>query len=386
MINRGITFWAALMAILLSPAVAFANMGTPLMLATSFHLVFGNTLIGIGEGALLAFIFRKNVLLCVPVMIVANYFSAWVGVEILDRVNRINMSGALDVDLYNFWRWLWTLVAATYVLTLLLEWPFVALCFRKTDGWFRKSVRGALIVQTVSYVVIFGWYWAASDKSLYADLTVVQPSAISLPEKTIVYYIAASDGDAYAIDLHQGTTRKVRELKSIGNAERLFAKESKKTPGHWNLVASNEIDERSEGITKTVVTDFSREVARPQKSEGDDKTKSLFGQPVATPPQPDCDEDVLQFAGASNTDWELQLDSWSGWYGKNSKDGRKVRVFLETPFVAWYSRSATRLPSGQVVLQLGRDQICVLDSDGRKIALIAKGRCPVVGIENNPAQ
>jgi hypothetical protein len=368
MTNRSITSWAVLTAILLSPAVAFANMGTPLMLASALHLFFGNTLIGIGEGALLAFIFRKSPLLCIPVMIVANYFSAWVGVEILDRIRMTNMSGALDVDLYSFWRWFWIVVVAAYLLTILLEWPFVALCLRKTDGWFRKSVRGSLIVQTVSYVVIFGWYWAASDKSLYADLTVVQSSEMSLPEKTVVYYISASDNDVYAMNLAQGTTKKICELKSIGNAERLFAKESKKTPGHWNLVASNEIDERSEGITKTVIADFSREVARPQS--------------------PDGDGDVLHFAAARNADWELesQLYSWHGLYWKNTKDGRKLRVFLETPFVTWYSRSATQLSGGQVVLQLGRNQICILDPEEGKIAIIAKGRCPVVGIENNPGR
>jgi hypothetical protein len=366
MVNRRITSSAVLTAILLSPAVAFANVGTPLMLASALHLFFGNSLIGIGEGLLLAFIFRKSPLLCIPVMIVANYFSAWVGVEILDRIRMTNMSGALDVDLYSFWRWFWIVVVATYLLTILLELPFVALCLRKTDGWFRKSVRGSLIVQTVSYVVIFGWYWSASDKAIYTDLTVVQSSEISLPEKTIVYYISATDNDVYAMNLAQGTTKKISELKSIGNAKRLFAKESRKTPGHWNLVAGNEIDERSEGITKTVAADFSRAVATPQN--------------------PGHAFDVLRFAAAKPTDWEFDMEFWHGLYGKNSEDGRTLRVSLETPFVTWYSRSATQLSGGQVVLQLGRNQICILDPEEGKIAIIAKGRCPVVGSENSPGR
>ena len=350
-------------AILLSPAVAFANMGTPLMIASWLHLFFGNTVIGIAEGLLLVLMFRKNVLLCIAAMIVANYFSAWVGAGILGCIRETR---AVDLDLYNAWRWLWIMVAISYVLTILLEWPFVALCLRNHDGWLRKSIYGSLVVQSVSYVVIFGWYWSASDRSLYTDLRVVQPSEISLPEKTIVYYIAASDNDAYAMDLGEGTTRRVGKLTSVGNAKRFLVKESKETPGHWDLIATNEIDRRSAGITKTVVADFSRVAARPQNPEGDG--------------------DVLQFAGASNTDWELQLDSWHGLYGKNTKDGRELSVFLETPFVTWYSRFATQLPGGQVILQLGDDQICLLDPDGRKIALIAKGRSPVIGIESNSSQ
>jgi hypothetical protein len=363
MTSRSIAFWAVLIAIMLSPAVAFANMGTPLMIASWLHLFVGNAVIGLGEGLLLAFMFRKNAGLCIAVMIAANYFSAWVGAEVLEW---LRMSTALDLDLYNAWLWLWIMVVISYVLTILLEWPFVALCLRKTEGWFRKSVRGSLIVQTVSYVAIFGWYWSASDKAIYTDLTIVQSSEMSLPEKTIVYYISASDNDVYAMNLGQGTTRKVGELKSIGTAKRLSAKESKETPGHWDLVASNEIDTRSEGVTKTVVADFSRAVARPR--------------------DPKYALDVLRFAAEKPTDWEFNVESWHGLYGTNSKDGRELSVSLETPFVTWYSHFATQLPGGQVIVQLGRNQICILDAAEGKIAIIAKGRSPVVGIESNSAK
>ena len=46
----------------------------------------------------------------------------------------------------------------TYLLTIVLEWPFVAFCFFRADRWFHKSVVASLIVQSASYVVIFGWY------------------------------------------------------------------------------------------------------------------------------------------------------------------------------------------------------------------------------------
>ena len=64
--------------------------------------------------------------------------------------------------------------------------------------------------------------------------------------------------------------------------------------------------------------------------------------------------------------------------GDNAKKGRKVDVSLDTPFVRWDIDYPTQLPSGQVVFQLGRDQICVLDPNQRKVALFARGRWPVI--------
>ena len=42
----------------ISPRVAHANMGTALMWAPIFHLLFGNVIIGLGEGLALGFLFR----------------------------------------------------------------------------------------------------------------------------------------------------------------------------------------------------------------------------------------------------------------------------------------------------------------------------------------
>jgi hypothetical protein len=64
--------------------------------------------------------------------------------------------------------------------------------------------------------------------------------------------------------------------------------------------------------------------------------------------------------------------------GENAKDGRTLHVSLDTPFLWWRVHFPTQLPSGQVVFQLGSHQICILDPNERKIALLAKGRSPVV--------
>lgn len=61
------------------PLTVRADAGTPLMWAGMLHMVFGNAIIGIFEGLILAWIFKLRKGICVLVMIPANYFSAWIG-------------------------------------------------------------------------------------------------------------------------------------------------------------------------------------------------------------------------------------------------------------------------------------------------------------------
>jgi len=43
-----------------SPSIAYADAGTPLIWATLFHLLIGNAIIGIGEGLLIAHLFKAR--------------------------------------------------------------------------------------------------------------------------------------------------------------------------------------------------------------------------------------------------------------------------------------------------------------------------------------
>ena len=62
-----------------TPIAAHANAGTPLMWATMLHLFFGNAIIGILEGLLLAVFFRLPKGKTIFLLIAANYASAWLG-------------------------------------------------------------------------------------------------------------------------------------------------------------------------------------------------------------------------------------------------------------------------------------------------------------------
>jgi hypothetical protein len=106
------------------------------------RMLFGNLFIGIVEGFLLGEVFHLDKIRCILLMIVANYFSAWMGWSVLGR-NAMSGMG---------------IAVTTYLLALLWEFPFVAFLFVRDKAWFSKAIRGSLLVQTASYACILLWY------------------------------------------------------------------------------------------------------------------------------------------------------------------------------------------------------------------------------------
>ena len=368
MMRRAIKLCLPLIVLALSPAVAYADAGTPLVWAGAFHLFIGNAIIGIAEGLILARFFRPKRAGCIPIMIAANYFSAWVGSVFVCSA----LLGKLDLDLYNArWRF-WCVVAITYLLTLLLEWPFVALCLRKTEGWFRKSIWGSLVVQSASYFVLFGCYWAVSVATRYAtDLAVVRPSAISLPKGATLYYIAENQHGVLAWDLGREETRKICELTSSQSHERLFLRESGAAAGRWDLIVGPE--------------PTTRPWIEPRVPSPSDRIVSAnLACAVAVPPDVGLG-DVGEFPRfrADKSGWKFQFNGRDGLWGENPKDGRTLDLPLDEIFDWWDVHDPTQLPGGQVVFQLGSNQICILDPNERKIARLAKGRWPVITMKDS---
>jgi len=349
------------------PQHAWADAGTPLMWAGMIHLVFGNALIGIGEGALLAWLFSVPKGKSVAVMVLANYASAWLGGLFL----RGAIVHALPMDLTNGWRWFWVMVVLTYCMTLVLEWPFIAWCFRGTQDWFRRSVRASLVVQSASYVLLFGWYWMASGTSLYTRMNIVGPADLSLPESVLVYFIAPEDGSVYCRHLAGGSEQKVFELHSTGSNDRLFVRPSTTDTSRWDLVARLDNKARRGPWFVDVLTNMLVEAAPDWRSRHTDPpqyegTWFNFGE-------------VQGLGSATNGQWKFRAGFWpvGGLRASHKTTGEQVRFSYETPFGAWTVRNAVHLPSDKVLFQLGDDQICAFDPVSRRVALLWHGRGPV---------
>ncbi len=354
------------------PQLAWANAGTPLMWAAALHLLFGNALIGLGEGLLLARIFSAPQWTCALVMTLANYVSAWLGFLFLQR-------DLVPMDLTNAWLWFWIMVVATYVMTLVLEWPFVAWCLRRTQGWFRRSLRASLVVQSASYVLLFGWYWMASEASLYTKMDVVEAAALSLPESVLVYYIDPADGDVYSRRLAGGTEHKAFELDSTGRNDRLFVRASTADADCWDLVAR--LQNQDDRVPRFVVVATNMHVEAPPDVRG-----------TRTDP-PDHEGTWLNFGPARQLgtagrgQWEFWAGFWplEGLQATHTPTGEQVRFSYETPFAAWAIRNLVHLPADKALFQLGNDQICAFDPATRRVALLWRGRGPVPVIAREAA-
>ena len=360
-----------LFGIVAFPQHACANAGTPLIWAGMLHLVFGNALIGIGEGLLLAWLFSLPKVKCVIAMIVANYASAWLGGLFI----RGAIVDALPMDLNNGWMWFWVMVVVTYCVTLLLEWLFIAQRFRGTQDWFRRSVRASLVVQSASYVLLFGWYWLASGTSLYTKMDVVAPADLALPESVHVYYISPADGDVYKRQLTGGSEQKIFELNSTDRYDRLFIRPNTTDSNRWDLVASLETEWYG-AHSVDVLTNMMVEAAPELRSSrtgtplNEGTTWLNFGR-------------AQRLGSATNSHWKFWAGFWAveGLEASNETTGESLWFSYETPFGMWYVRNVVHLPSDKVLFQLGWDQICAFDPVRRRVGLLWKGRGPVPVIE-----
>ncbi|HTD67927.1 MAG TPA: hypothetical protein VK846_15490 [Candidatus Limnocylindria bacterium] len=335
------------------------------MWAAMLHLAIGNALIGILEGLLLAWLFKAPKGRAITFMIIANYFSAWIGGLLLRGV----IVHALPLDLTNAWKWFWIMVAVTYAMTLVLELPFIIPLLRQSERPVRRSLRASFVVQSTSYAILFGWYWVASGTSLYTKMHIVTPTELSLPESVIVYFIA-EDGDVYSARLSSTKPEKIQELHSTNKNDRLLVRANASNPNHWDLIARVHGDDTRNANIVPVITNLLVQVAPDWRSiNGNPEPEGTWFNFGAVTP----------LGSATTSDWKFFSGFWSveGLSGSNMKTGAKVHFSYETPFGSWIVRNAVHLPSDKVLFQLGDDQICAFDPTKRSVALLWRGRGPV---------
>lgn len=336
------------------------------MWAGTAHLLLGNLFIGIFEGILLARVFHLQKIKTIPALIIANYASAW---------GTVFLSGSIvfkfPADLNSLEFKFWLLVIVTYLFTLVVEYPFVAIAFRGKELWFRKSITGSLLIQTCSYVVLFGWYWAVSDTSLIKNAHVVSPSSIALPQGVDLYFINASDGDVYSMDLGSRNPIKVAELNSTSWRDRLLIRPSAADPTRWDLIARIETDDQDNPKLVTVKETLSCEAPAPAlNSDGKPYTERETWFTLGKAPR---------LEAAKGSPWEFSTGFWApqGLLVENKGAREQYRIVFDTPFFSWYLRNAIHLPGDIAVFVIVQDQICVFERQTKQVALLAKGWGPV---------
>ncbi len=349
--------------LLFYPVEAHANAGTPLMWTSAFYLVLGNALIGVGEGLLIAQVFGTRKKMTVPVMILANYFSAWVGyIGLIAFKNHF-----LDLNLYTAWQFILLLTLATCVVSMILEWPFIMFCMRKHLQWGKQSAQATALAQGASYLFIIPIFLMASGTSLYTRTTLDSDLAGRVTIAGHVYFISGEDGDVYRITLGDAQPEYVFDLNSTDENDRLFVRRSTGKDG-WDLFARLETDERDNPQLVSVQEGLSGIAApEPQRQRDGGKVRDNWAQFGPATDLRQLDEPK----------WWFRVSLWAGEGLTAGSKRRRVHLALETPFVRWPVRNATVLPGDVVVFQLGQ-QICLFELESKRVGLLAMGRGPVV--------
>jgi hypothetical protein len=137
-------FISAFVFLLLTPGIARADVGSSLVWTGLFHLLAGNALIGIFEGSIISRLYKTNIRRSIQLMIIANYISMIIGLAIMSLSFFVLHSLIF--------------LAAGYILTILIEWPFCYLILAGQDKRGIRSFAASVLVQTVSYMILGGIY------------------------------------------------------------------------------------------------------------------------------------------------------------------------------------------------------------------------------------
>lgn len=190
---------------------AWANAGTALIWAKMYHLIFANFVLGVAEGLLLAAVFHLKPLPSVGALIAANYASYFAGAGLLSG----SLAEHLPITLDNASAVLGGLFAAFYVLTLVVEFPFIAFVFARARRGWGKAVLGTLLVQTLSYAILAALYEGAVRDELIARGAVVGLEHMPIANDVVLYYLDENSDQIYRQRLG-GAREAVAEVEAPG--------------------------------------------------------------------------------------------------------------------------------------------------------------------------
>jgi hypothetical protein len=355
----------------LQVSVAEANVGTPLMWGTAAYLMVGNLFLGIFEGLVLSYWFRTSGERAIFTMIIANYVSAWTGafLKSFDPVQRF------DVTIETIQPWFVAAVAAAFLITLLIEFPFIAFVVWNHPRRVWAISVATISIHVVGYALVAMWLWFLSQTSLLTEFTVVSVQDLDPPANIDLYYLDQPAGDVVRMNL-LGERPSVLAHPAASNAnDRLFVRPGPDNTFDLWLARTPDSSPWGDPIGEKLLFGFA--------------IRAAIEADVAKSPQSSPRPTWWNWGDVPTLAAGEQSEYWVSSHGTlaQSRDKLNRSTFycaLETPLVSWMIRNVTQVNRDLLVLQLGRDQICLLQPSTRRIALLARGWGPVVGANSLP--
>ncbi|WP_200392933.1 hypothetical protein [Roseibacillus ishigakijimensis] len=339
----------------------WGNVGTPLILASFFHLFLGNLLLGLFEGLALMKFFESQKKTTILLLVGANFASAWGGVFLLGKLLPF-----ADITILNLWSWFALGLVLAFLLTLLLEFPFVWLSLKGRESSLRLAGQATLLIHTASYLLLCACYGMMSRATMLTELQVISAGGREIPGDYQLYYLEPTGAQVWRLQLNAPHRPEVvLPLEASGQNDRLYAKPH--AGGEFNLFLYQK-PKGGRGRHLLLQENFSPHAALDWHLKEQSQVRETFHHFGPVP------------SLAENAAWKLRTGFWAfdGLSGENQASGERIHYALETPMAMWTVRNAVHLPGDFVVFQLGEEQICLLDLQEKSLALLARGRGPLV--------
>lgn len=367
---------------------ASANSSTPMIMSSFGWLAIVNPIIGVVEGLLVSWAFKTPKRRTIGLLIGANYASAFVG-GLMSRVVAEVLLQQFS-ELPNIDAVLRTSIAmyvVALVVSAVVEWPIISIALQPGPRRARRAMLASVASQVVSYIGLAAWYSDVANISVYTNYARVDASVVAPRDlDAAVYYILPSDGSVWKVNLDGTRRQRIADL-GLTDDDDLLVPYQNKSGGFdlWAVSLDHIGDEVRE--CRLVVAGFADQSA------------------VQSPPYEHMAFDPLGVAvGARHTvgaaadlrrgqtrQWEFFTTRYShlGVVARRVPAGWHQYIGFAVPAIPneLHAAYATVLPGDLLVYQIGRlddlrgnESILLVDVETSRIALLAVGRSPVVGI------
>ncbi len=337
--------------------ILLAATAPPFLNPEWFYLFVANPVLGLVEGGLVAWLLRRPRWRLICSLILANYLSAILARSVLLPLARLWMQPAMPwvAPLWGFWL-LSVPVVGLFVLTVLVEWPFAMWGIRSDRPGRLRTLLASTAAQIVTFPAIVLLLISGSSTS-FVTTTNRDPGLAALLAETTIYYVA--DGGAT-----------VRVMDAASGDDGLFESIAPNDPEPGNnrllLCAADESDSYDLRLdlgpeAPLSATDLGRldsGFSRVGPTGRDHCLKSIQIIPPRGRLRVTLADGAMDGLRVSGKDFE-------GSYA------------MATPFARWYPEHVTLLPGNLLIFGMA-EHIWLLHPESGRIAVLAKGRSPVV--------
>lgn len=343
------------------PCAACANPGTQLVVGGYESLLLITVLIGICEGLIIAKLLRIRASTSIWVMILANFLS-WLSGVFLLAPSRLE-SLAKTTTLYNLHERLTALALESFVLAVVIEWPFcygLAVFLKsKRRPLLTATIGVAVFAQLVSYTGLLAFLSHANHWSTLTGVRATHDLSFARKTPATVYFLG-EDG-VYRVSIDGTGLTKVLDQKGLPLWESSAGELS------W------EVDTKAECISLELLAIGYKEYLLLCKHFTDLpqgwQTMTWHEQLPLDLRQRDARR-IWEFRPIDSS-----LTFWKG--------GKKLKLWVRAPLANWSAHYGTIIPGDLVVYQLEDEvgdgsKIIALGLREHRVGVLAEGRSPMI--------